>query len=127
MENSGKFQANENKLITLGKTPQFPWRLPEISLWKVHNLPMVMTMVKPVNPVNPVNSVKKPVKTMEKPVNNRQEPAPVKPVNTMKNLSSLYPVKNGLLSNTLRMQEVLRQSPGAITTNQVWKSNKGLW
>lgn len=102
MEKSGKFQVNENKLIILCEVPQFPWKLPEISLWKVHNLPVVKTMENPVKkPVKPV----KPVTPAGKPVKYR-----LKPVNTMENFSSLEPVKIGLLSNVLRIQEVFRQS-----------------
>jgi hypothetical protein len=103
MEKSGKFQVNENKLVVLGETPQFPWKSPQIILWKDHNL----TGVKPVK--KPVKPVKEPV---EPALVNSVTSRPVKSVNTMKNRSSLYPVKNGLLNNTLRMQEALRQSPG---------------
>lgn len=106
MEKSGKFQVNENKLIILCEVPQFPWKLPEISLWKVHNLPVVKTMENPVKkPVKPVNEPVKSVTPADKPVKYR-----VKPVNTMENLSSLEPVKIGLLSNVLRIQEVFRQT-----------------
>jgi hypothetical protein len=86
MEKSGKFQVSENKLVILGETPQFPWKLPEISLWKVHKLSRSGSMEKPVKagrcrvpapgPVKSVNepvtsspsSLGKPVNTMEKPV-----------------------------------------------------------
>lgn len=58
MEKSGKSQVSGNKLTVLGKLPQLPWKLPQIALWKIHNLPGVKPDKEPVMPVN----------TMEKPV-----------------------------------------------------------
>lgn len=46
MEKCGKFLVNDNELIALGKIPHFPWKLPQIALWKVHKLPEVNTMEK---------------------------------------------------------------------------------
>lgn len=47
MEKYGQSQASDNIPIILSQIPQFPWRLPEISLWKVRNLPPVLPPVKP--------------------------------------------------------------------------------
>ena len=48
MEKTGKSQMNGNKTTVVGRLPQLPWKLPQITLWKVHNLPGVNTMEKQV-------------------------------------------------------------------------------
>jgi len=48
MEKCGKFQVKDIKSITLGKTPHFPLKLPQITMWIFHKAPEVSAMVRQV-------------------------------------------------------------------------------